>query len=169
MSLTGDPIASITLVSAAASVTFSGIPQTYTDLVVVAQFGGATAGATLRVRFNDDSGSNYSYTQVNGDGSVAGSGRVSSGTSGGLGLTSQGSTTTLESMVVAHICSYANTNVFKSSLGAGAVPARAVDRVVSLWRSTSAITSITMSLGVSFPTHNLVAGSTFDLYGLRGA
>jgi hypothetical protein len=169
MSLTGDPIASITLVSAAASVTFSGLPQTYTDLVVVAQFGGATAGSTLRVRFNGDSGSNYSYTYLGGNGTSASSSRLSSQTSGSIGFNVAGAATGTENVVVAHIMSYANTNVFKTVLGAGAAASREADRVVSLWRSTNAITSITMSLGASFPTHNLVAGSTFDLYGLRGA
>ena len=54
------PIATQTLGSAAASVTFSSIPQGYTDLVLVDNVKSASGAgdSELDVRFNGDSGSN---------------------------------------------------------------------------------------------------------------
>jgi hypothetical protein len=70
MAPTYEPIATTTLGTAAASITFSSIPATYTDLrlVVVAK---AVSASTLDVRFNNDSGTNYSKTEISGDGSSA--------------------------------------------------------------------------------------------------
>ena len=53
---TYQPIASVTLSSAQSSVTFSGIPQTYTDLVVVVSgyYSGTTYGS---FQLNGDSNS----------------------------------------------------------------------------------------------------------------
>jgi hypothetical protein len=58
---TYEAIATQTLGSAAASVTFSSIPGTYTDLVIVCTPLRVTAGAEeLVFQFNSDTGSNYS-------------------------------------------------------------------------------------------------------------
>ena len=69
------PIATTTLGSATGSYTFSSIPQTYTDLVVVAQATISVAAGSV-VQFNGDTGNNYSYTYISGDGSSASSSRV---------------------------------------------------------------------------------------------
>jgi hypothetical protein len=74
-----------------------------------------------------------------------------------------------ENVVVAHIMSYANTNVYKTVLGAGAAASREADRVVSLWRSTSAITKVAVSPGGSFPTYNFNSGATASLFGVKAA
>ena len=79
-------IATNTLGSAAASVTFSSIPGTYTDLVIVTQAISATAD-NVGIRFNSDSGSNYSQTWLSGNGTSAISSRYSSSTSGVTVLT----------------------------------------------------------------------------------
>jgi hypothetical protein len=73
------PIATTTLGSAASSVTFSSIAGTYTDLrIVYSTVSSADAGNYLR--FNSDSGSNYSNTTLFGNGSSAGSNRNTSST-----------------------------------------------------------------------------------------
>lgn len=58
------PIQAITLSAAAASVDFTGIPQTYTDLVIVAsaRYVSTNTGQGLGIRFNGDTTSNYSFT-----------------------------------------------------------------------------------------------------------
>lgn len=169
MPATYEPIASQTLGSGVGTLTFSDIPGSFTDLVLVVVFGAATAGATLRVRVNSDTGSNYSYTYLTGNGTAASSSRQSSVTSGAVALTGVGASTALQNVAVAHFMSYANTNVFKTILGSGASAANEVDRVVSLWRSTSAITSISVSPGGSFPTHNFASGTTGALYGIKAS
>ena len=61
MAATYTPIASITLGAATSSVTFSSIPQTYTDLIVI--FNGRTDGdENTNLQFNSDTTNNYSVT-----------------------------------------------------------------------------------------------------------
>jgi hypothetical protein len=115
------------------------------------------------LRYNADSGSNYSRTVLTGNGSAASSFRSSNQTS--AYLDSHGSTRAVN---IYDIASYANTNVNKVALNAVANPgAGEVRRYVYLWRSTSAITSI--NLVSANGTASILSGSTFDLYGLRGA
>jgi len=59
------PLATITLGSTASSITFSSIPATYRDLIIV----GNPLGAEAAARFNGDSGSNYNGVQMWGNGS----------------------------------------------------------------------------------------------------
>jgi len=77
MAMTYTPIATQTLGSSVSTVTFSSISGTYTDLVLIAQ-PIASAGVDLELRFNGDSGSNYSCTQLSGDGSSPAYGGFSS-------------------------------------------------------------------------------------------
>jgi len=163
MPRTYEPIASTTLGSAAASYTFTSIPGTFTDLVVV-HSGVGTGGFGLRLRFNSDTGSNYSNTQLHGNGTSAGSTRDSNGSS--IRLTYDASVQTTDAGTrVAHIMSYANTNVNKTVLTASARAGTGVDRIVGLWRSTAAITSVT----VLAANDNMDTGTTLSLYGIKAA
>ena len=72
-------IATQTLGSATASITFSSIPSTYTDLRIVFSGTGATV-LNLKVRFNGDSASNYSQTNLQGLGYSVQSSRASTQT-----------------------------------------------------------------------------------------
>ena len=80
MPTTYEPIATTTLGSAAASITFSSIPATYTDLRVVFNGTVTEVGETLYYRFNSDGASNYSITQVYGASGTAASRRLGSAT-----------------------------------------------------------------------------------------
>jgi hypothetical protein len=79
MAITYDPIATTILGSAAASITFSSIAATYTDLVIVVK-GGCDNGS-LRMQFNSDTGSNYSELTMSGNGSTASSSKANNITS----------------------------------------------------------------------------------------
>ena len=168
MPATYEPIASTTLGSTSTSVTLSGIPGTYTDLIVVVS--GASNRASINydgvsVRFNADSASNYSYTRLLGNGSAASSDRSSSQTSGlGVSIVSTG-TGTAPSNISFSVMSYANTSVFKTVLASSANPGFRVERTVSLWRSTAAITSLSLTLDQG----SFIVGSTFSLYGIKAA
>lgn len=163
---TYQPIASVTLSSAQSSVTFSGIPQTYTDLVVVLSVKGTASGNDIDVsgQFNSDTGSNYSWTRIYGTGSAAGSQRGSSvaylriGNMAGSGYSSY-------SPMILNVQNYSNTTTFKTMLGRPNNPDRIVDAYVNLWRNTAAITSFT----VSASSGNFDTGSTFNLYGVANA
>jgi hypothetical protein len=165
MPRTYEPIASTTLGSNTATVTFDNIPGTYTDLILVGRFGIQSGNQTeLYVRFNSDSGSNYSHTALFGGGSSAASNRASSASLGILVSTSDSSAVSTFS---AQVMSYPNTNVNKTVLSAYAAPGRDVGRTVGLWRSTSAITRIDISRNAS--SNDVVSGSTFALYGIKAA
>lgn len=155
-------LATQTLGSASSTVTFSSIPQGYTDLVLVFR-GNITAptSASFLMRFNSDSGSNYSDTNLYGSGSAAGSYRDTSSTNIRFGAVNNGSGG--QSNAIINVMNYANTTTYKTALArfndAGAEAAA----VVGTWRSTSAITSITLLLA---STSTYASGSTFSLYGI---
>jgi hypothetical protein len=161
------PIATYTAPSAQTTVTFSSIAGTYTDLVLICNIAQAAGNNSLRIRYNSDTGSNYSRTYLLGDGSTASSGRTSSDVSGYLSETT--GSTTLEFAVVAHIMNYSNTTTYKTHISRSNRASSSVDAVVGLWQSTSAITRIDLAMGGSFPTNNFATGSTFTLYGILAA
>ena len=169
MPRTYEPIASQTLGSNTASVTFSSIPATYTDLVVLASIRtvhGATQSVDCYVRFNGDTASNYSRTYLYGSGSSAASGRESSQTRiGAFYAPGGGATSNVFSAELLTIPSYANTNVYKTVLSSAGYSEGLVSRLVGLWRSTSAITSI--EIGPASET--MVTGTTISLYGIKAA
>jgi hypothetical protein len=155
------PIATQTLASAVATVTFSSIPQTYTDLVLIC-IGFDTGGETnIPTQFNGDTATNYSGTYLQGNGTAAVSGRISSTTStqvGRIGASSSNLGTT-----VAHFMNYANTSTYKTIISRGG--AGTVFEWVGLWRSTSAITSMSFTAGGT----SFGIGTTFTLYGIAAA
>ncbi len=164
MAATFTPIASITLGAAAASVTFSSIPQTYTDLVLVSTNATASSGYLFSVRVNGDSATNYSSTRLLGNGTTASSGRETNYSFGFAGSVYSSSDPIGNAIV--NFMNYSNTTTNKTFLMRTNTANANTSLSASLWRSTAAITSI--SLGVEF-TQNFVVGSTFNLYGILGA
>ena len=166
MPTTYEPIATTTLGSAAASITFSSIPATYTDLRVVFNGTVTEVGETLYYRFNSDSASNYSITQVYGASGTAASRRLGSATqlSTTFGYSLQGTT---PQMIAFDVFSYAGATR-KTTLGNHAGDNNGVggvDLTVGLWRSTDAITSIYLFCSyLTFKT-----GTTATLYGIKNA
>jgi hypothetical protein len=165
---TYSPIATTTLGSAAASYTFSSISGSYTDLVLVCQVQQVTDGEDLAIQVNSDTGSNYSRTYICGDGSTAHSGRSTAATSIVLDHHATPPTSSSFSVNVINFENYSNTTTNKTIIArsnslstyGGSVG------VVGLWRSTSAITSITVFCTNS---SNMKTGTTLTLYGIAAA
>ena len=162
MAATYTPIASATLGAAASSVTFSSIPQTYTDLILVSSpiNSGITA---VNIYFNSDTGTNYSCTRVYAGGGLASSDRFSNTASslGGWGTDAD----TNPYLFTSHIMNYANTTTNKTTLTrTSEMNAGYVGLISTLWRSTAAITSVSFTGNANFSV-----GSTFNLYGILGA
>jgi hypothetical protein len=163
MASTYEPIATNTVGTATASVTFSSIPATYTDLILItsASTTSATNSGRADVTVNGDTASNYSFTRLYGDGSVASSYRRSSQTSFAELLNS---TSGNFYPMVLQFMNYSNTTTNKSVLQNAFVSASFRREIgVGLWRSTLAITSITLT---AFST-TFVTGSSFTLYGIK--
>lgn len=162
---TYEPIATQTLGSAAANITFTAIPQTYTDLIVV--FNGSSTGTAqyfMQVGNGSiDTGSNYSTTGLTGNGSSAVSVRYTNDTVGiraDLYATAGGNI----KQTMFQIQNYSNTTTNKPILVRSALPASETVACVGLWRSTSAINTLRLTTGSTFST-----GATVTLYGIANA
>ena len=164
MASTYDIIATNTLSTSAASITFGSISGTYTDLLIVTNVKSTTTG-NMTIRFNADSSSLYSYTRLTGDGSSAASSRITGFNQ--LFTDSQGyfDGDNFNQVKTINIMNYSNTTTFKTCLIRSNRVQTGIDAIAGLYRSTSAITSILLSGN----GNNFVAGSTFNLYGIKGA
>lgn len=147
-------IDSQTLSSGQATVTFSSIPGTFTDLVLIIK--ATTLSANYNLRLNGDSASNYSYTYFYGDGTSAVSGRSSSNTVIGLTYTSSGAP-----MTRVQIQDYSNATTYKNLLIRQDDASNATMTSIGLWRNTAAVTSISIVSPGTIPS-----GTTLKLYGI---
>lgn len=165
MPSTYEPIATQTLLSDAGQITFNSIPSTYTDLILVCSVRVTTATDDFNIQFNGDtSSSNYSFTQLFGNGSSAYSSRYQN--SNKFRLADYMPNGSSYGIIVSNIMSYANPNVYKTTVSKWSETNGATGINIGLWRDTSAITSIRLTEG---STQNIKAGSTFTLYGVLAA
>jgi len=165
MPATYEPIATTTLGSSASSITFSSIPATYTDLRVVLV--GTASSGSANLRFNSDTGANYSYTRLKGDGTSATSGRSTGNTQIYLSQ-GAGPVSSMPDFFTIDVFSYAGST-YKTCLNTSNMNHNGTDEevaaVVGLWQSTSAINTITLSRNVG----NYNTGTTATLYGIKAA
>jgi hypothetical protein len=155
----------------ASSITFSNIPQNYAHLQIrwIARQDTAGQGdSEFQARFNGDSGANYKYHSLFGDGSTAygahgGNTFFASGRGVAASIASN-----IYGISVMDILDYTNTNknkVTRILSGWDANGSGYMFLYSGLWMNTSAITSITL-LG---DTGSFIQYSSFALYGIRGA
>jgi hypothetical protein len=167
MAVTYEPISTQTLTSGSTSISFNSITSSYTDLVLVCNVFG-TANYSGFIRFNGDTASNYSYTQLQGNGTSASSNRQSSQTSILILSKNIGFDTSYLTTGIINIQNYSNTTVYKSVLSRTGVVRASIGETaayVGQWRNTAAITSLTIiSDGGTYAT-----GSVFTLYGIKAA
>jgi len=163
-------ISSNVLSSSAASVTFSAIPSTYTDLVVRFSVRADETGTTrsdMTLKINGTS-ANYSYTRLIGSGTAVTSTRVSSGTSFNPGdINAVDSTANTFTNGEIYIPSYlVSQNKPISSILAQENNATSafIRAFANLWSNTEAITSLVFTVNGGF---NYVSGSSFYLYGIK--
>lgn len=148
----------VTLAASASSVTFSSIPQNYSDFTLVFS-GTASQRAELGIRINSDSGTNYPYVIMRGNGTsvstaastvetyMFSSGRVDSG----------------QSTQIIQFMDYSATDKHKTLLWRDSAAQEYVTACAGRWANTNAISRIDLS----FPfggTFN--SGCTFSLYGV---
>lgn len=147
--------------SNASDITFTSIPQTYTDLVLVSNNKG-TAGYNPLVQMGNgtlDTGSNYSVTYFN---SAPGSSRSANRTN----FFSDNITTSNFFPEIYHFMNYSNTTTYKTTIWRHS-DIDSVSAFVGLWRSKSAINTIKITYGDTASA--MVVGSTFTLYGIKAA
>lgn len=164
-------IAEVVLSASQSTVTFSSIPATFRNLVLVinARTDIAASGQNGYIQFNGDTGANYSQSFLDTNGTTQSTGNTLStaqcpfmfivGASAASGLCTSGKI---------FINNYAGTTFFKNALLNEIAPTAisSTGLVVVLqsltWVSTAAINSILIGLTAA---GNYIAGSTFTLYG----
>jgi hypothetical protein len=150
------------------TVTFSSIPQTYAHLQLrwVAQTN--TNQSVLRARFNSDATSgNYTRHYLYGDGSTSGS--IADNNRGWSEMGPLDTPTNVFSVGIVDILDYSKTTknkTVRTLTGRRGSANPIVQLGSSAWLSTSAITQI--DLAEAFFSQNLLTGSRFTLYGIKG-
>ena len=156
-------IATTTLGTAAATITFSSIASSYTDLRLVLVGTSVSAQTNVEVTFNSDTGTNYSWVYLGGNGTSAVS---SSGTSRNfIRLTNQTNfNDTIPTMRTVDVFSYAgSTNkTVLTTESADLNGSGATTYAAQLWRNTAAINTIRLNA----PNANFAIGTTATLYGI---
>ena len=154
---TYDLISSTTLATSTSSVTFSGFPTdgTYRDLVLVCDATSAS-GTVLSLRYNSDTGSNYSTVFMFGSSGGTGAG---GGTSTSVGILT---ISTTKNNIITSIMDFSATDKHKTGLSRANRNGDTVSALASTWANTSAITT----LQVFGDPNTFDAGSRFDLYGI---
>jgi hypothetical protein len=161
MASTYEKIATTTLSSAASTITFSSISGSYTDLVLILNGkNDISANRAVRLQFNSDTGSNYSYTYIQADGSTIASPRASSQTT-----MSFGNFTGEQTVSILNIQNYSNTTTYKTAIARTNPVDTVVQAFVGLWRSTAAITRIDLTLNAD----NFNTGCVATIYGILKA
>jgi hypothetical protein len=157
------------------TITFSGIPSGYKYLQLHHYFALTSTDSELSMRFNSDSGSNYTASQMYGYGTN--SGGVSTYTDSSVGVANLrgpvwfGNSSSGFVSSITHIYDYSATDKVKThhTITGGSVDsAGSVQGVFSrmgLWdNSSTAVTSITLTSNGG----NILSGSHFALYGIKG-
>lgn len=166
--ITYTPIATNTLASAQATVTFNSIPGTYTDLVLVLS-GTMTSADYVQFQVGNgsvDTGSNYSNTALEGNGTTASSSRASNSTN----IFTADPMNTNQNNLIINFQNYSNTTTYKTTLMRSNTPvtdggaAGTTSVTVGLWRSTSAVNTIKM---YTYAGQTFATGCTFTLYGIK--
>lgn len=168
MPQTYEKVATHTVPSATAAYTFTSIPATYTDLILVASVKASSFANDLAIRVGNgsvDSGSNYSNTIFTGNGTSAQSFTGRNQTSIFPGYYAGPRTTLGDSGQIIYFMNYSNTTTNKVILSRSNAAAVGVDALVNAWRSNVAINTIELRI----ISNNIAEGSTFTLYGIKAA
>jgi hypothetical protein len=167
MPATYEPIATTTLGTAASSITFNSIGTAYSDLRWVLVASNATALKDLNITYNGVTTATYNATHQTGDGTNPSTGTYSAANN--IRVASSIGLSPIPSMFVCDVIDYQGTT-FKQCLirsaGNQNTGGGDVIQTIGVWRSTSAITSITLTC--ESPV-NFAVGTTATLYGIKAA
>ena len=165
-----ESIATVTLGSNQSSISFSSIASTWTHLQLrcFVRMNRADNADNMAIQLNSDTAANYSFHDLRGDGTSAGAEYGSSISYMYIpDLVANNPTSSIFSAAIIDILDYKDVNKYKTIRtlsgndrnGGGAVALSSGN-----WRSTSAVTSITVTgrYGSGF-----ISGSTIALYGIK--
>ena len=162
-----DSIATTTLTTNTASITFSSIPATYTHLQIRLT-NLATVADNILVQYNSDTASNYGFHWLYGNGSSASAYASSSASNMALGYTAS-TTASYTGAAIIDILDYANTSKNTTARSLNGSDDNSTGGYIlfssGLWRNTAAITSVLI-----YPqSGNFKQYTSAALYGIKGA
>jgi hypothetical protein len=169
-----ESIATATGTGSSGTITFSSIPATYSHLQIrcIARTDTGFATDYIQFRFNSDTGSNYTYHGLEGDGaSAAGFGATAQTFALTTNITGSAATANAMGTAVIDIIDYASTSKYKTVRTIGGQDQNSgsntgqIRLISNLWLSTSAINSITFT---SYRSASWTTSTTFALYGIKG-
>ena len=167
-----ESIATTTLGSDTASVTFSSIASTWTHLQlrVIARTNRSANFDTMRFELNGDTGNNYAYHSLYGDGSAAGASAATTQPYMSFDrLAGNNAGASTFGALIIDLLDYTNTNKYKTARNLGGADNNGSGELYfqsGLWQSTNAVTQIKIFPGVGT---NFKANSHFALYGIKSA
>lgn len=162
-------ISSNVLSTATASVTFSAIPNTYTDLVIKASIRNSSGGtAATAVTFNGQA-SGYSVTRLRANGTTASSGRTTGATFLYYGINDSTYTSNVFNSWEMYLPNYLSTTSKPSSVIQATENNSIADFYIDLDAGLSNITSAITSITITANGNTWVAGSSFYLYGIKNS
>jgi hypothetical protein len=150
-------LATYTLSSTDSEIIFSSIPATYRDLILVIE-GTKTNNADVRLRFNSDTGNNYSYVFMSGQGGSAQSSAASSQNSIILGF----APASQRQLSITSIMDYSAIDKHKTILSRNNDQSHNVSAWAGRWANTNAVNNVNITLTAG--SWNI--GSTFSLFGI---
>ena len=155
-----------------ASITFNSIPSTYKHLQVrwSAKTDRADTDDVVLMQFNSDTSANYSWHWLRGNGSAAAAGATSSASNIAIqyGASGNSGATSVFGGAVLDILNYQDTNKYKTTRSLQGFDLNGSGWIYLTsgnWRSTSAVTSITLDQQYG---SNFAEYSKFVLYGIKG-
>lgn len=163
MPTTYEAIATVTVGSGgAASIAFSSIPSTYTDLAVKLSVRGA---GTYNVLMSiNSSSSSFSYRLLEGDGSTAASYNNTTGRIGNT-VTTTASTFSSIDLYIPNYAGSVNKSYSVDAVSEANATTAYTDLTAGLWSNTSAITALSFAMG----TGDFAQHSTATLYGIKNS
>jgi hypothetical protein len=169
-------IASVTVGSGgAANIDFTSIPSTYTDLLLKVSPRSSVSGDTVfRIRFNSDTGTNYKWIRLVGNGAAASSqNQATFGAGYNTSLFGQ------QSLSTDTASTFGNSDIYVPNYTSANYKSASIDSVSEnnsttanaalwsgLWEDTASITTITLS---SEGANNFAQYSTAYLYGISNS
>jgi hypothetical protein len=151
------PLANLTLGATASTVTFSSIPATYRDLILVIQ-GTGTAALSATIRFNGDTGNNYNTIRALGTGSST----VADTQTNVSKMEQFAFMTATQTTLLFNVMDYSATDKHKTVLARSGPADNSVWMGAGRWANTAAITSMALITSTS----TFASGCTFSLYGV---
>jgi hypothetical protein len=151
-------LATVTLASSASSVTFSSIPATYRDLIIVLN-GTTNASSGIGARFNSDSGSNYSGVRMIG----SSAGAISDSFSSLSRILQTAGNTSLRTAFISQVMDYSATDKHKTVLTRHNITNDTTAAIAARWANTAAVTTIQI---FATDADTIATGTVISLYGV---